>query len=168
MEERVADERISYLGSAVLGLNDALVELSGGLTGLVSSISDTKLIGFTGIVIGLAASLSMAASNFLSVSAGGEGGIRPGKAAAYTGTAYIAVVIALVAPFFLVDDRVIALGMTWTIAAAVIVSFSYYSSVLQGRSFPRLFAQMLALGLGVGVVTFVAGRILSGLTGIEA
>jgi VIT1/CCC1 family predicted Fe2+/Mn2+ transporter len=168
MEQRIADERLAYLGAAVLGLNDALIELTGGLTGLVSSITDTELIGFTGLVIGVAASLSMAASNFLSsgMSAGQEE-LNPTKAAAYTGVAYIVVVVALVAPFFAIGNRVTALVVTWAIAVLVICAFAYYSAVLQNASFTRRVGQMLALGLGVAVITYLIGRAVSAAVGIS-
>ncbi|MGH2768337.1 MAG: VIT1/CCC1 transporter family protein, partial [Actinomycetota bacterium] len=171
IERRIADERVAYLGAAVLGLNDALIELTGGLTGLVSSVADTKLIGFTGLVIGVAAALSMAASNFLSSGMSSEearSGLRPARAAAYTGTAYLAVVVALVAPFFLFARRSLALGVTWAIALMVIAGFAFYSATLQEASFRRRFLQMMALGLGVAVITFTIGRIVSAAVGISA
>lgn len=168
LEQRIGDERTDYLGAAVLGLNDALVELTGGLTGLASSIADPRLIAFSGLVVGFAAALSMAASNFLSVDIGpSEGELRPGRAAAYTGTAYILVVVALVAPFFIADDRIVALATAWTIAVAIIVAFAYYASVLQQSSFAKRLGQMLALGLGVAVVSFALGKAIGAVLGIS-
>lgn len=168
LERGIEDERRLYLGAAVLGLNDALVELTGGLTGLVSSIRDPKLIGFAGLVVGVAASMSMAASNFLSVDIGEHSELEAGRAAAYTGTTYIFVVVGLVLPFFLVSDRHVALACTWAVAIIVISAFSYYSSVMQGASFRRRFTVMLALGLGVAVISFGIGRALGTIIGIQA
>ncbi len=167
LEQGIEDDRRLYLGAAVLGLNDALVELTGGLTGLVSSISDPKVIGFASLVVGIAASMSMAASNFLSVDIGEESELRPGKAAAYTGIAYIFVVVGLVLPFFFIDDRRVALGISWASAVAIIAAFSYYSSVMQNARFFRRFGVMLALGLGVAVISYGVGRALGSLIGIE-
>jgi VIT1/CCC1 family predicted Fe2+/Mn2+ transporter len=167
LERGIEDERKLYLGAAVLGLNDALVELTGGLTGLVSSIRDPRLIGFASLVVGIAASMSMAASNFLSVDIGEETELKPGKAAAYTGTAYILVVVGLVLPFFLLSNRHLALAISWAIAIIIIAAFSFYSAVMQGRSFLRRFGVMIAFGLGVAVVSFFVGRILGAMIGIE-
>ena len=166
LERGIEDERRLYLGSAVLGLNDALVELTGALTGLVSSIKDPKLIAFAGLVVGVAASMSMAASNFLSIDIGEHSDLKPGKAAAYTGTAYLIVVLLLVLPFFLTHDRHFALELSWAAAIAVIAAFSYYSSVMQGVKFRRRFGLMLALGLGVSVISYFVGRVLGALIGI--
>jgi VIT1/CCC1 family predicted Fe2+/Mn2+ transporter len=167
LERGISDERRLYLGAAVLGLNDALVELTGGLTGLVSSIRDPRLIGFASLVVGIAASMSMAASNFLSVDIGEGSELKPGKAAAYTGTAYIIVVIGLVLPFFLLSDRHVALAISWAAAVGIIAAFSYYSSVMQGARFLRRFALMMGLGGGVAVISFFVGRVLGAVIGIE-
>jgi VIT1/CCC1 family predicted Fe2+/Mn2+ transporter len=167
LEEGVTDERRAYLGAAVLGLNDALVELTGGLTGLVSSISDPKIIGFASLVVGVAASMSMAASNFLSVDIGETTELKPAKAATYTGIAYILVVVSLVLPFFLLSDRHTALFISWAAAILIIAGFSYYSSVMQGVSFGRRFTIMLSLGAGVAVISFGIGRVLGSVLGIE-
>jgi VIT1/CCC1 family predicted Fe2+/Mn2+ transporter len=167
LESGIEDERRVYLGAAVLGLNDALVELTGGLTGLASSIADPKLIGFASLVVGVAASMSMAASNFLSVEIGEESELKPGRAAAYTGIAYILVVVGLVLPFFLVGDRRTALAISWASALVIIAAFSYYSSVMQNVRFRRRFGVMLALGLGVAVLSFGIGKVLGALIGIE-
>jgi VIT1/CCC1 family predicted Fe2+/Mn2+ transporter len=60
------EERLRYTGSIVLGLNDALVELTGALAGLTLALQNTRLIALTGLITGIAASLSMAASEYLS------------------------------------------------------------------------------------------------------
>jgi vacuolar iron transporter family protein len=166
LERGIEDERRVYLGAAVLGLNDALVELTGGLTGLVSSIANPKLIAFAGLVVGVAAAMSMAASNFLSVDIGETSDLKPGKAAAYTGTAYIIVVLGLVLPFFLLSDRHDALFVSWGVGVLIIAAFSYYSSVMQGVSFTKRFLTMLALGIGVAIVSYGVGRALGAMIGI--
>jgi len=90
------EERLRYTGSMVLGLNDALVELTGALAGLTLALRDAKLIALTGSVTGIAAALSMAASSYLSTKSdepaptrSGAAGKNPFKASIYTGVAYI-------------------------------------------------------------------------------
>ena len=70
----ISEEKLQYIGSVVLGLNDALVELTGTLAGLTFALQNTKLIGVAGLITGIAASLSMAASEYLSTKT--EGGER--------------------------------------------------------------------------------------------
>ena len=167
LEGTLNDERKLYLGAAVLGLNDALVELTGALTGLVSSISNPKLIGFAGLVVGTSASMAMAASNFLNVEVGEVEQLHAPKAAAYTGITYLIVTIGMVASFFFVGNRLVALVITWLVAVLIIAGFSYYSSVMQGVSFKRRFGIMLGLGLGVALISFGIGRALGSVLGIR-
>src|SRR3989304_527579 len=65
-EEKLIDmldeERLQYAGSVVLGLNDALVELTGALAGLTLALQNVKLIALSGLIPGIAASMSMAES----------------------------------------------------------------------------------------------------------
>ena len=56
---------LRYAGSFVLGLNDALVELTGALAGLTLALRDTRLIGVVALITGLAATMAMAASEYL-------------------------------------------------------------------------------------------------------
>ena len=59
------------------------------------------------------------------------------------------------------------LPITAIVAVAVIAGFSYYSSVMQGASFKRRFGIMLALGLGVALISFGIGRALGSVLGIR-
>ena len=93
----IHEERLDYMGSIVLGLNDALVELTGALAGLSFALQNTKLVALAGLVTGIAASMSMAASAYLSKKS--EGDANPTRSAIYTGIAYITTVILLVLPF---------------------------------------------------------------------
>lgn len=61
----VDEERLKYVGSVVLGLNDALVEFTGTLAGLTFALQNTQIIAITGLIMGVAASLSMGASEYL-------------------------------------------------------------------------------------------------------
>jgi len=62
----ISEEKLNYMGSVVLGLNDALVELTGALAGFTFAFQNTRLIAMTGLITGISASFSMAASEYLS------------------------------------------------------------------------------------------------------
>ncbi len=83
----IDEERLKYVGSVVLGLNDALVEFTGTLAGLTFAIQNTQIIAVVGLIMGVAASLSMGASDYLSQRSDG-GPTDPLKASVYTGVAY--------------------------------------------------------------------------------
>ena len=67
----IHEEKLSYISSMVLGLNDALVELTGALAGFTLALNDNRMVGMAGFITGVAATLSMAASEYLSKKAGG-------------------------------------------------------------------------------------------------
>ncbi len=160
------EERLRYTGSIVLGLNDALVELTGALAGLTFALQNTRLIAMTGAITGIAAALSMAASEYLSTGAE-EGEREPTKAALYTGIAYIFTVLALILPYLIFSHYVVCLAVTLGVAILIIALFNYYISVARDVPFRRRFIEMAALSLSVAVVSFGIGFLLRAAFGIE-
>jgi VIT1/CCC1 family predicted Fe2+/Mn2+ transporter len=159
------EERLRYAGSIVLGLNDALVELTGALAGLTLALQDVKLIALSGLITGIAASMSMAASEYLSTRSE-ETSKQPVRAAIYTGIAYIVTVALLVLPYLIFDNYILDLVITLSIAVVIIAVFNYYISVAKGESFRARFLEMAGLSLGVAVVSFVIGYFIRQWLGI--
>ena len=145
----IEEERLDYVGSMVLGLNDALVELTGALAGLTFAFRNTQLIALSGLITGIAASLSMASSEYLSHRADQQGS-RAVKAALYTGIAYIITVTLLVLPYLLLQSYVWALAATMGMAILIILVFNFYVSVAKDVSFKKHFLEMAGLSLGSG------------------
>jgi VIT1/CCC1 family predicted Fe2+/Mn2+ transporter len=160
------EERLRYTGSMVLGLNDALVELTGALAGLTLALRDVRLIALTGSVTGIAAALSMAASSYLSTKSD-DTSKNPFKAASYTGVAYILTVGILILPYLVLSNYFISLGCTLAAALAIIALFNYYIAVARGEPFRSRFLEMAGLSLGVAGFSFLVGLILRTLFGIE-
>ena len=160
------EERLRYAGSIVLGLNDALVELTGALAGLTLALQDVKLIALSGLITGIAASMSMAASEYLSTRSE-DTTKHPVRAAIYTGIAYIITVALLVLPYLLFDNYILDLVITLTIAVIIIAVFNYYISVAKGESFRARFTEMAGLSLGVALISFVIGYFIRQWLGIE-
>ena len=127
------EERLRYTGSMVLGLNDALVELTGALAGLTLALRDAKLIALTGSVTGIAAALSMGASSYLSTKSE-ETTKNPLKASVYTGVAYILTVVVLIFPYLVLSNYYVSLACTLAAAIAIIAAFNYYISVARERA----------------------------------
>lgn len=152
----IDEERLKYVGSIVLGLNDALVEFTGTLAGLTFAIQNTQIIAIAGLIMGVAASLSMAASEYLSQRS--EGGTTdPLKASVYTGIAYVITVALLILPFLLLSSPYLALLFTLLGAVAVIFVFTFYISVAKDLPFYRRFGEMLAISLGIAAISFAIG-----------
>ena len=163
----INEERLEYMGSVVLGLNDALVEFTGALAGFTLALNDTKLIALTGSITGIAAALSMASSEYLSTKSEGDKSKHPAKAAIYTGIAYIITVVALVTPFILISNVLIALGVMLAMALIIIALFNYYYSVARGESFRKRFMEMAVLSFSVAGISFLIGYALKTFTGID-
>jgi VIT1/CCC1 family predicted Fe2+/Mn2+ transporter len=162
----IEEERLNYVGSIVLGLNDALVELTGALAGFTFALQNTRLIALAGLITGIAASFSMAASEYLSTKSEGSGE-RALKSSLYTGVAYIVTVILLILPYLLVANYFLCLGLTLSIAMLIIFFFNFYISVAKDYSFKRRFLEMAALSLGVAMLTFTIGFLIRKVLGIE-
>jgi len=164
--EMIDEEKIGYIGSMVLGLNDALVELTGALAGFTLALQNTRLIGLAGLITGIAASLSMSASEYLSQKS--EPDVKdPIKASFYTGIAYIAAVILLVLPYFLITNYYLALLITLLIAIIIILVFAQFVSVVKDMSFKKFFWEMVFISLGVAAISFVIGWAARALLNIK-
>ena len=105
----IHEEKLSYISSMVLGLNDALVELTGALAGFTLALNDNRMVGMAGFITGVAATLSMAASEYLSKKAD-TSEKHPLKAAVYTGVAYMITVAFLLLPYIVFESPLVALG----------------------------------------------------------
>lgn len=159
------EEALQFVGSIVLGLNDALVELTGALAGFTLALSDNKVISLVGLVTGISAALSMAASDYLSSKA--EGDAQAKKSAVYTGLAYMVTVVLLILPYLLLDNQFLALGITLTTAVLIIFLFNYYVSVAKELNFKARFLEMTFISLGVAAFSFLVGYLLKTLLGVE-
>ncbi len=162
----IEEERIKYVGSMVLGLNDALVELTGSLAGLTFALQNTRVVGMAGLIMGIAASLSMSASEYLSQKSEADRATAL-KAAFYTGVAYVVTVVVLVLPFFIFSSYLLALAVTLVNVVLVIYLFTYFISVVKDTSFKAMFTEMLVISLGVALVSFIIGLLARKALGVE-
>jgi VIT1/CCC1 family predicted Fe2+/Mn2+ transporter len=166
LTELIEEEHLNYVGSIVLGLNDALVELTGTLAGLTFALQNTRLIALSGFITGIAASFSMAASEYLSTKSEGESQI-PIKAAIYTGLAYVFTVLFLIFPYLLFESYFLCLGLTVINAVLVILIFNFYVSVAKDLDFKRRFLEMVSISLGVAALSFLIGFLVRVFLGVE-
>ena len=161
------EERLRYVGSMVLGLNDALVELTGALAGITFALQNTRLIALSGLITGISATLSMASSEFLSAKS--EGNPDAFKSCTYTGIAYLITVALLILPYLLFSNEnyMWALGTMLLIVIAIIAFFSYYIAVAKDLPFKRRFLEMFCISLGVAVIAFVIGLLAKKILGVD-
>jgi len=162
----IDEERLKYIGSVVLGLNDALVELTGTLAGLTFALQNARLVGIVGLITGIAASLSMAASEYLSTSAE-KGEKNPLLASIYTGITYVLAVTVLIVPFLLLSNHYLSLFLASLGAVILIFVFTFYFSVVRDCSFKRRFTEMLVISMGVAFLSFVIGLLVRQFLGVS-
>ncbi len=163
----LSEQKIEYAGSIVLGLNDALVELTGALAGLTLAFGDGKIIAMTGCITGFAASLSMAASAYLSVKEDKVSGKNPLQGAIYTGITYLATVVILVIPFILIRNVYVALATTLATAILIVAFYTFYITTAKSEAFWGRFLEMVVISLTVAAISFGVGFLMKSFFGIS-
>ena len=161
------DYRLLYAGAIVLGLNDALVEFTGTLAGLTFAFSNNKIIGITGLIMGVAASLSMAALGYLASKEDMHEETTPITSAIYTGTAYIFTVTLLALPYLLQPNPYLALALMLLITVLIIALYTFYISIAKNLSFKRRFLEMSIISISVSVISFGIGTIIKNTFNID-
>ena len=161
------EERLRYVGSMVLGLNDALVELTGSLAGFAFALQNTRLIALSGLIVGISATFSMASSEFLA--ARSEGRTDALKSCSYTGIAYLLTVVALIAPYLIFPGTqfIPALICMLAVVVLIIAGFTYYTSIAQDQPFKSRFLEMALISISVAVLSFVVGVLAKKFLGVE-
>ena len=161
------EERLQYVGSMVLGLNDALVELTGSLAGFAFALQNTRLIALSGLIVGISATFSMASSEFLA--ARSEGRTDALKSCSYTGIAYLLTVVALIAPYLIFPTHqfIPALFCMLAVVVLIIAGFTYYTSVAQDQPFKRRFTEMALISISVAVLSFIVGILAKKFLGVD-
>lgn len=161
------EERLQYVGSMVLGMNDALVELTGSLAGFTFAMQNTRLIALSGLILGISATFSMASSEFLS--ARSEGRSDAIKSCCYTGIAYLITVALLITPYLLIGNNgyMGALFAMIGVVILIIAGFTYYISVAQGERFKPKFLEMTLISVGVAVISFFVGILAKNFLGVD-
>ncbi|MDD2306592.1 MAG: VIT1/CCC1 transporter family protein [Prolixibacteraceae bacterium] len=162
----IQEEHLKYMGSIVLGLNDALVEILGTLAGLTFALQNTKLVALAGIITGIAGALSMSSSEYLSNRAEGKNDMAI-KSSVFTGIAYIVAVIFLVAPFLIFSSVFIGLLVALFDSILIVFLFTYYISVANDQPFRKRFLEMVVLSSVVGLISFGLGYVVRIFFGID-
>ncbi len=165
--EMLDEERLQYVGSMVLGMNDALVELTGSLAGFTFAMQNTRLIALSGLIMGISATFSMASSEFLAGKS--EGRSDAFKSCTYTGIAYLITVVLLILPYLLLGNSqyMTALLVMLAIVILIIAGFTYYISVAKGEKFRPKFLEMSFISIGVAVLSFFVGIFAKNFLGVD-
>lgn len=161
------DKKLVYAGAIVLGMNDALVELAGTLSGIAFAFEKSLVVGLTGLIMGIAASLSMAGSAYLEAKENPSEVIKPLTYSLYTGVSYILTTAILVAPFFIFETMAYSLIVMFACAFIAIISYNFYVSVAKDLNFSKRVLQMSTITFGVALISFLIGYLVKAYLGIE-
>jgi VIT1/CCC1 family predicted Fe2+/Mn2+ transporter len=155
---KVESSAVRYISFIVLGLADALVEISGIHAGSLGFYDRTEIAGLAGVIAGGAASLAMASAAFAQAKQGFKGSAR--LSAAYTGISYFVTAIFLATPYFLTSNMILALGTSLTVAVIILAVTTWYSTVVQEKPFLRDFVEILAILFAATIVLYVFGYVV--------
>ena len=160
------EERLHYMGDIILGMNDALVELTGSLAGYTLAMQNSKIIAMAGLITGVSATLSMAGSGYLA--AREDASKNAVKSTVIIGLSYFITVVLLILPYLIFPDNAYlsALAATLLIALLIIAGFNFYISVAKDRPFGKGFWSMAGISIGVAVISFAVGYIVKDVLGI--
>jgi VIT1/CCC1 family predicted Fe2+/Mn2+ transporter len=148
----------------VLGLADAVVEISGIHAGSLGIYAKTELAGLAGVVAGMAASIAMASAAYAQAKQGFEGSAK--WSAIYTGVSYMFTAIFLALPYFLTGSMVTALGISLIVGVALVAAMTYYDTVISARKFKRQFAEIAGIIMAASFALYIAGTLIRQLFGI--
>lgn len=156
---------IKYISFVVLGLADAIVEISGIHAGSLGIYSSTELTGLAGIVAGAAASIAMASAAYAQAKQGFQGSAS--TSAVFTGVSYFVNAVILAMPYFLTKVMGVAIGISIFLAIVIIAFISYYNSIISNARFFRDFAELAGITLGASAALFVFGLVIRSVIGIS-
>ena len=156
--QKVESSVVRYISFVVLGLADALVEISGIHAGSLGFYDKTEIAGLAGLIAGGAASIAMASAAFDQAKQGFKGSAR--LSATYTGISYFVTAIFLATPYFLTSDMVVALGVSLTVAVTILAVTTWYAIVIQQKPFLRDFVEILAILFAATIVLYAFGSLV--------
>ncbi len=142
-----------YISAIILGLNDALIEMTGALAGFTMVLPNNRTIVLAGLTTGIAATLSMAASEYLAEEAN-YSSLNPILAASITGSSYFITIVLLLIPFIVFDTPLVSLPLCILLAGILIFLFTFFESFLRNQSFKKLCLKMLFISFGVAILSF--------------
>jgi len=161
---QMKDDTTRYLGFIILGLADAIIEITGVHAGFLGVTASTIIAGIAGLVVGISASLAMASAAYLQAKQ--AEGSNPRISAIYTGVFYILAAVALATPYFMTHDMLVAFLSSLVIAIMLIGFFNFYSSVIFERKFAKEFLTSTTIILVTASISFIVGEFLGNIFGI--
>jgi len=155
------EKRVSYMGFIVLGLADAIVEITGVHAGFLGVTGSTLIAGVAGIIVGFSAAISMGSASYLQAKQDKE------KSAILSGfltwVSYFCSVILLALPYFLIHVMIPAFITSTSVGILLVAGFTFYGAIVFDRTFWREFGETVGLMLATALATFLLGIVVGAL-----
>ena len=155
---QLKEKRIAYMGFIVLGLADAIVEITGVHAGFLGVTGSTLIAGVAGIIVGFSAAISMGSAGYLQAKQDTE------KSAILSGfltwASYFCSVVLLALPYFLIHVMIPAFIVSTSVGIVLVAGFTFYGAIVFDRKFWREFFETVGLMLGTALATFLLGTIV--------
>jgi vacuolar iron transporter family protein len=161
----IQENRVKYMSFIVLGLADAVVEISGIHAGSLGIYGRTALAGLAGIIAGMAASIAMGTAAYAQAKQGFQGSAK--WSAIYTGVSYMITAVLLALPYFLTGNMGEALATSLIVGVILVAAMTFYDTVVSARPFKRQFGEIAGIILAASLVLFVAGTLVGQYLGIR-
>ena len=130
---QLKEKRIAYIGFIVLGLADAIVEITGVHAGFLGVTGKTLIAGISGVIVGFAAAISMASASYLQAKQDTEKSAFTSAIA--TGVSYLCSVVCLALPYFLIRTMLVAFAISTSVGILLIAGFTFYGAIVFDRKF---------------------------------
>lgn len=152
-------------GAIILGMHDALVSLTGLISGLTFALANQKIIILSAIIASATAALSMGASEYMAEKT------KHNKYAIHTGIvtgiAYAMTCIILLIPFYVTDKTKYALFTSYAIAVFMIFVCNFCIRHAHNRRWWKHAIEMLIICTTVSTVAFIIGEVANKTLGIN-
>ncbi|MCM8798444.1 MAG: VIT1/CCC1 family protein [Candidatus Omnitrophica bacterium] len=162
----IDEDRLKYISSIFLGMNDAVIEFISALAGFTLALQNNKIIAGVGLITGIAASLSMGCSEYLATKQE-DSDKKPLKAGIYTGAFYLGTVLLFILPYIFFKNIFFCLFLILSSAIFLIFIFTFYISIAKGLSFKKRFSEITAISLSIAGINFLLGLVIKRLLRID-
>jgi len=162
---KIHEDRVKYMSFIVLGLADAVVEISGIHAGSLGIYGETRLAGLAGIIAGMAASIAMGTAAYAQAKQGFQGSAK--WSAIYTGVSYMVTAVFLALPYFLTGSQSAALTASLVIGVMLVATMTFYDNVISARPFKRQFGEIAGIILAASLALFIIGTVVGQYLGIR-
>jgi len=155
---QLKEKRIEYIGFIVLGLADAIVEITGVHAGFLGVTGSTLIAGVAGVIVGFSAAISMGSASYLQAKQDVKK--SPLFSGFLTWASYFCSVVLLALPYFLIRVMAPAFIASTSVGILLVAGFTFYGAIVFDRKFWREFFETVGLMLGTALATFLLGLIV--------